>query len=566
MRRTAALLVPLTLVALTSSGQGAEYFVAPGGTSDNPGTRELPWSLARANDALQPGDTALLLEGVYTGTPVAPVRSGQEGRPIAYRADVQHRATFRDVAAVPGSQEPAAVILNDRSYIEIDGISAAGLKRWVTGANCSHITIANCQFERGTGWINCRFEESGDGLRLTGNAFHGGTDLVSIDGGDGHLVQNNDFGDATHTSLVLLGVQRSVVRGNRLTNRRWRCMEVESQRHEPFRISEHNVIEGNVFGYTPCAAIQYAGNRSILRRNVFRRCLTGMNWASYLGSNKGRKVRTPEAWHNESNRFHNNTIAYCGANRVVLELIAQARAAGISVAYGRPRSGYAMMFATDLLNPRAPECSDCAYGDNVATNNILYLNGNDTEFTDRQGRMAAATAHIAFDWNATPEFGSLQSNVIYSGEVGAEAIYFCDAAYLEPPEPRNLSVAAFQDRYPRYAKANVDVDPGFVDPDAGDFRLRSDSPCIDAGAPLTRAASAGRGTAIQVEDALYFSDGYGIVAPDTVRVGSHRVGVVRVDYTTNTLWLDRRLSWEQGTPVAPDYNGTAPDMGAFEAP
>ena len=557
-------LVLVMSAAFSGVASGAEFFVASDGMEGSTGTRQSPWSLARANQALHPGDIAILLDGVYTGTPIAPARSGQMNKRIVYRAANQHMVLLRDIAALPESRGPAAVVVSDRSYITVDGIRVTDVKRWVMGAKCQHITITNCRFENGSGWINCRFQRNGDGIRLTNNYFNGGTDLVSLDGGSGHLVEGNYFGDATHTGLVLLGVHRSVVRGNKLANRRWRCMEVESQRHEPFRLSEYNLIEENTFDYSPCPAIQYAGNRSILRRNTIRRCLTGMKWAHYLGSNKGSKKRTPEAWHNESNRFYNNVIAHCGTNQVVLKLIEEANNKGIPVAERVSEAGYAMVYATNLLNPKVPGYEDCAYGDNVVVNNIFYRNANTTERSDRKGKMASRTTHIAFDWNATPEFGRLRSNVIFSGESDAEVFYFCDAAYQKPPEPRNRSIASFQERYPTGATDNIDIDPQFADPDKGDYHLRPGSPCVDAGGPLTRTASDGQGTTIQIVDALFFTDGYGVCEQDIVKVGSQRVTIVHVDYDTNTLSLDRSISWSKDTPVTLDYNGRAMDQGAHE--
>ena len=217
-----------------------------------------------------------------------------------------------------------------------------------------------------------------------------------------------------------------------------------------------------------------------------------------------------------------------------------------------------------MFNPKVPGYDDCAYGDNVVVNNIFYKNANVTDRTDKKGKTASRTTHIAFDWNATPEYGRLRNNVIFSGEVDAEVFYFCDAIYLNPSEPRNRSIRSFQQRYPDWFIDNVDLDPLFSDPEKGDFCLQPDSPCIDAGEPLTQAASSGQGRAVQVEDSLYFSDGYGITDPDVIRVGSQRVTIVRVVYDTNTVWLDRELSWSKGTPVTLDYEGNGLDSGAIE--
>ncbi len=64
----------------------AEYFVAPAGSDDAPGTRARPFrTLGKAAALLQPGDTCFLRGGVYRET-VRPARSGEPGRPIRFAA------------------------------------------------------------------------------------------------------------------------------------------------------------------------------------------------------------------------------------------------------------------------------------------------------------------------------------------------------------------------------------------------------------------------------------------------------------------------------------------------
>ncbi len=146
----------------------------------------------------------------------------------------------------------------------------------------------------------------------------------------------------------------------------------------------------------------------------------------------------------------------------------------------------------------------------------------------------------------------------------AEAFYFCDAVYLKPPEPRRRSAQSSQKRYGQWASGNVDVDPQFRDAAKGDFRLKAASPCVDAGRALTATRSAGRGTRVQVADALFFTAGYRLIAPDVIRVGRHRVKIVSIDYDAHTISLADDISWQARAPVSLDYTGKAPDIGAFE--
>lgn len=117
--------------------------------------------------------------------------------------------------------------------------------------------------------------------------------------------------------------------------------------------------------------------------------------------------------------------------------------------------------------------------------------------------------------------------------------------------------------------ANLTIDPQFVDLAGRDLRLAAGSPAIDAGAFLTTAIGAGEGTELPVADAGFFYDGYGIVGEtgDRIRLEGGRTTavVIAVDDESDVLQLDRAIAWSAGQGVALDYDGEAPDVGAFEA-
>jgi hypothetical protein len=121
------------------------------------------------------------------------------------------------------------------------------------------------------------------------------------------------------------------------------------------------------------------------------------------------------------------------------------------------------------------------------------------------------------------------------------------------------------------------VDPGFVDlsgtnpdiPDLPDLHLKANSTAIDQGIFLTTITSAsGSGTQFQVLDARYFMDGWGIphVQGDEIQFfgSTQRARISNVNYTTNTITVDKSLSWTQNQGLCLAYQGSAPDLGAYE--
>jgi parallel beta-helix repeat protein len=117
--------------------------------------------------------------------------------------------------------------------------------------------------------------------------------------------------------------------------------------------------------------------------------------------------------------------------------------------------------------------------------------------------------------------------------------------------------------------AAITASPGFADEAERDLRLAAGSPMIDAAAYLTTAASAGSGTRLSVADASYFFDGNGIPGEigDEIQLEGQAEGarVVSIDLGTNTLTLDRSLTWTAGRGVALRFAGAKPDVGAHES-
>ena len=110
--------------------------------------------------------------------------------------------------------------------------------------------------------------------------------------------------------------------------------------------------------------------------------------------------------------------------------------------------------------------------------------------------------------------------------------------------------------------------PGFVNEAGNDFQLVAGSRMIDAAAALTTAAANGSGTSLVLQDASYFFGGHEIPGEigDSIQfMGRSEYAVITaINYTTNTVTLDRPLAWSSGEGVTLRFSGAAPDMGAFE--
>ena len=85
-------------------------------------------------------------------------------------------------------------------------------------------------------------------------------------------------------------------------------------------------------------------------------------------------------------------------------------------------------------------------------------------------------------------------------------------------------------------------------------------------------SDSGKGLQVEVQDSQFFYDGAGIEGEpgDQIMILSaenkslQSATIVHIDRKLNLLTLDKMVSWQKGDMISLPYQGTQPDLGAFE--
>ena len=537
----------VTAAAPVAVAAGTTYYVSPKGDDAVSGaTVEQAFaSIDKAAKLAAAGDVVNILPGTYVGR-IRPVNSGTAEAPIIYRrhGDGQVVITTRKETDGGKWHDRFAFKLGEGcNYTVLDGLTFRDAEGWIyIGDQAHHNTVRNCTFQR------CRmshgiYVNNGSFNTIAGCKFLDAipypkdwdatkpepsiSDYITI-WRDSHynLVQGNEFGEISHVAVSIMGhdpefiASHNIVRNNTFHEPKWKCLS--------FHHAEHTLVEGNRMTGLAAAFVQFHAEKTIMRRNVFTNYRavksephpTYFHGVLWLKSGINEYGTLDLAQHN---RIYNNTFVDCQ----------------VPLTY------------RGLGRNRLPVC------DNVFKNNILF------RFATPLRMPMPFYAHYV-----TQQANPFVRNVLFAGPQGGKVFELIGD---EEAKGRMLSLAEAVAESPKLCRKqlfvdNLEVDPQLADPAKADYRLKPGSPCIDAGAPLTRTRFAGSGTQVVVEDALYFCDGFRRIDGDMIVVGSNTPArVVTVDYDTKTLTVQRALSWEKGDPVNLAYEGKAPDIGALES-
>jgi len=241
-------------VFATGSLWAADFYVAPDGNDNNPGTLEKPFKdPGRAVKELMPGDTLHFRAGTYSPKvsnhiSLAPVCSGEKGKPITLRNYENEHVKI----VVPGLE--FGLSDNGYSWIVFDGFEVvAGVRgfrfgRGMNGKYGHHITVRNCE-------VHSASREQG--------LFAQGVPFLTI--------ENNVFRNQkrSHGMYVAEGCHNAVIRNNTSMHNRGNSA-LQLRGGVTNMLVENNLFFGNAQGISLSATVKNSPARFRLARDHFR--------------------------------------------------------------------------------------------------------------------------------------------------------------------------------------------------------------------------------------------------------------------------------------------------------
>ncbi len=496
-------------------------------------------TIQRAANAATAGTQVLIRGGVYSEQ-LSPKNSGTENNYITFKSYNGELAEITGEALNPG------IWIEQKKYIIIEGLKIHDVRRWLNVLGSSHIIIRDNEFQRaldpGESSKTGLFLQACDHVKILHNIINESTqDNIGMVDCDSNLIEGNKITKAKHTLWALKCSNYNIIRGNYFHNEIQKIGEIfdcdnvgygdgSFQKITSVDDTKRNVIEENIFAYTassgdhsPYSGIQFAGQNCIIRRNIFYEC---------IGPPISLTLYEGEAEYNYSNRISHNVFF-------------DNEFGGIDIS--------------------GNESYD--FSDQQIKNNIFYKN-KFIQHDFRWSWYAELNNKPVQVYTGRKKDVLIENNNIFSSEVD-ELYVIAYGSRFSSSNDSPQSLSWWETNYPQVYKNNQQANPEFVDQTNKDFHLKEKSPMIDAGTFLSQTTNSGNNsTSVKVDDAGWFIDGFGIVSGDTIQVeGQTDYAVIQsVDYITKTLTLDRAISWETGKGVSLRYNGSKPDIGAFEYP
>ena len=471
-------------------------------TSDsNTGTITAPlMTIQHAADILLPGDICLVSEGDYSER-IVPARSGQSGNPITFKAN--------------GTVKILGFQLANRQYIRIIGFE-------FTHAN------STAQYEA----ISMA---SSDGCEILDNYFH-------------------------HTSIMGIWMRQSAATNNTLiSGNRFAYMgSVPGSQIGDLAIfvwGDNNIVEYNDISHVG-DFLNVWGKNNVIRNNYFHDCYY-TDFPDYRDA-EGHHVDVVQYWSDarmilsstlmENNLIMDNVIQH--AHVVLLQnesnttsshfifrnnVMARIGSYPFSADHMQHIKVYHNTFV-DVLSSQTPKAYYCVSLTENATsgcviNNIFYNSARDGGYVYHVD--SQSLADFIGDYNLA--FNSEIINATWTAPIRNEA------------------------------HGILNRDPLFLSYANNDFHLHSQSPGVNAAGPLTTTVSSGSGHDVAVRDARCFFKGSSQDMAEYIRVGVHdTLRITEIDYTNNTIRINREITWGAGDNVSLIYRGAGPDIGAFE--
>ncbi len=594
--RANLLLIPFCLFLLifvissrliaAEAASGNEFFVTSDGQDTNPGTKEQPWrTITHANKTLQPGDTLYIRAGTYNEV-IEPFRSGEPGKPITYTNYADEEVVIR---GQPGEEHIVVIgwSINGPwgpdSYIIVDGLTLSyghniSNKRfeWVFiyGAGSQYNVIRNCTIVR-----------EGDPLQLYQDGYREWG--VVLDAAKHNLIENNTITGVNMGVHIKKAAQYNIIRGNTISATVQSAIVIASSKG----VMQGNLIEGNIL------------ERSAIEDGIqFMQNYDAADPTTDI-SNLGTIIRNNIIRYNAE-----NAIDLKGAAHVVIEgnIVYGTIGDNDGSSDGNDRNTLATIMRGNFASARDVIIRGNIFYDNSSGVKLyegfkLYNNtiaANNRDYTGLNSDYSTKSWPIFWGLRQVGDRIAILNNIIighnivevlikhasYDQSALNHNLYFnTDGPFFAVSRSNNeWDKLSFDEWQAHLQSANfilgkdegsIVADPMFVNAPTRpigehsqfDFHLQAESPAIDAGGPLTWVKGSGSGIRITLDDAGYFSDGFGVTRGDLLQIGKNEpVRITAIDYGSNIITVERAIFWTDGMSVSLVFHGESPDIGANE--
>jgi len=526
---------------LAKSSQAADYYVATNGNDNNNGSISAPWvTIQKAADTVSAGDTVNVRAGTYNER-VTLTTSGTSGNYITFQP-----YTGETVHIMGGTGQGYKFVGYGLSYIKIIGFKIHDFEGSGIGffGGGSHIEIRDNEiYNMNVNTIPTVTRAANPNCGTWGHAIIVSTEIWGPPASyptltdliiDNNYLHNIITGcEYEHEALsIFYNVQRFQITNNTLntvTHIGINMTGMSYMWHDPYSYIDAypngGIVSGNTikdvgsFSYDTGLYINGARNVTLENNTVYDGIGTGIapSTEQLTSTTENIIVRLNKVWNN-------------------------LRQVYIGAATTGGNTNNSRWVHNTFVMKNSGNFANIYFGNgtgNIVKNNIFYKTAGTYMMQDSSG---ISTVTLNYNNYYDPS----TSYFMYGG-----SSYLGFTAYKNGTGQDTNSIT---------------TDPKFTNISTNDFTLQSSSPAIDAGDFLTRTTSSGSGTTIVVSDARYFNDGYGIagVSGDEIKVGNNSVAVTAVDYNSNTITVDRNISWNNNEGVSYAYSGNKPDIGAYE--
>ncbi|MGB8167561.1 MAG: right-handed parallel beta-helix repeat-containing protein [Chthoniobacteraceae bacterium] len=457
-------LISLFAALVAQAALAAEYYVATKGNDANPGTLAAPWkTIQKAADTLQPGDTVFVRRGVYKGLVTINV-SGAPGLPITFTNYSNEKPVIDGSGIVPPEEDRALIFIQDRSYLVVRGFEVRNFSTakpnlqpsgiFVTGAshdielrNNNVHAIRNTHKDGnafGIAIYGTSAAQAVTGLVIEGNEVHhlktGNSESMVLNGNvTGFAVTNNRVHDNNNIGIDFAGFEETVA--DPLLDR---ARDGVCRGNVVWNISSRS--NPSYHGAASADGIYCDGAKNVLiERNLIYLCDIGVELASeHAGGNSDGCI------------LRDNFISRCRVTGLGLGGYDALRGSTMNCTVTNNT-----FYQNDTLRTGSGEVMLQFYlTNNTLKQNVLFA-GAQNVFVSNP---AASNASTVFDYNCYFAKGGAADSEWQWKEVGAIGF-----------EAWKMSTG--QDGHSIFA------DPKFVKPTVGNFRLKLDSPAVNAGDP-----------------------------------------------------------------------------------